>query len=123
MTKKIKINFFLAVVVDGVVKANYYANSLDVIPGLKKDFPGCEVEVYNVSSYGFDFGDAPVIKVEGGYIKGIRCIETGAIWRSAKECVKELGMPLKTLYTAIRRGSRIFGQHFEYYEKKKEHGK
>ena len=115
-TKKIKVNYFLAIVVGGVVKQNYYANSLDVIPDLKKDYPGCEVEVYDVSKYGFDFGDAPVIKVEGGRISSIRCRETGEIWQSAKECCKALGMPLKTLYTAIRRGSRIFGKHFEYYK-------
>jgi hypothetical protein len=88
---------------------------LEVIPELKGRYPGCEVEVFNISSYGFSFGDAPVIKIEGGVLHAIRCIETGKIWKNAKECCSELRIPLKTLYTAIRRGSRIFGRHFEYY--------
>ena len=115
MTKKIKINFFLSVVVNGVVVKNYYANSLKVIPDLKKEYPGCEVEVFDVSKYGFDFGDAPVIKVEGGpMLHHVKCRETGRLWDSVKQCCKDIGVPLKTLYTALRRGSRIFGHHYDY---------
>lgn len=116
-TKKIKVNYFLAIVVGGVVKQNYYANSLDVIPDLKKDYPGCEVEVYDVSKYGFDFGDAPVIKVEGGaMLHHVRCVDTGQVWDSVKECCKAMSLPLKTLYSALRRGRRVFGHFYEYFE-------
>lgn len=116
MCKKIGINFFLSIILGGIVKANYYANSLSVIPELKDRYPGCEVEVFDVSKYGFAFGDAPVIKIEGGRISRIKCLETGQIWKSAKECCKEIGVPLKTLYTVIRRGSRLFGKHYDYDE-------
>ena len=118
MREQIGKNYYLAVVRDGKVVANFYTNSLVVIAELKDRYKADDIEVFDIKKYGHSFGPAPVIKVEGGYIKGIRCIETGAIWRSAKECVKEMGMPLKTLYTAIRRGSRIFGRHYEYVEKK-----
>lgn len=116
MCEKICINFFLAVSVGGVVKANYYANSLDVLPVLKGRYPGCEVEVFNVKQYGFAFGDAPVIKVDGCTLHGIRCKDTGQTWRSAKACCEDIGVPLKTLYSAIRRGSRLYGQRYEYYD-------
>ena len=114
---KIKVNFFIAVIVGGVVKANYYANSLAVIPDLKLDFPGCELEVYDVSRYGLDFGNAPTITVEGGQmLHRVRCRETGKTWDSVKECCKELGLSLKTLYTALRRGSRIYGFTYDYFD-------
>lgn len=114
MSETIGKNYFLAVVVGGKVVANYYTNSLAVIPELKEKYKGCEVEWFDIKKYGHSFGPAPVIKVDGGRISGIRCRETGQCWKSAKECCKALGMPLKTLYTAIRRGSRVCGFHFDY---------
>lgn len=114
MNEKINKNFFLSVVKDGVVIANYYSNSRSVIPSLKDKYKGCEVEVFDISKYGFSFGDAPVYKIHGGRLGRIECRETGHRWNSAKECCKEIGVPLKTLYTAIRRGSRIFGHHYKY---------
>lgn len=116
MSEKINKNFFISVVKGGKVIANYYSNSLACVPYLQDKYPGCTIEYFDIKKYGHSFGDAPVIKVEGGRISSIRCRETGEIWQSAKECCKALGMPLKTLYTAIRRGSRIFGKHFEYYK-------
>ena len=114
MSEQIGKNFFLVIFVNGKAVRNYYANSLAVIPSLKEKFKGCEIEVFDIKKYGHSFGPAPVISVEGGRISGIKCRETGERWRSAKECCKALGMPLKTLYTAIRRGSRVFGHHFDY---------
>ena len=120
MCDQIKKNFFFAVSVGGIVVANYYANSLAAIPSLKERYPGCEVEVFDVSKYGFSFGEAPVIKVEGVAMRAIKCKETGKVWRSAKQCCAEVRIPLKSLYTAIYRGSRIFGYHYEYCEIKNE---
>lgn len=120
MCDQIKKNFFFAVSVGGMVVANYYANSLAAIPSLKERYPGCEVEVFDVSKYGFSFGEAPVIKVEGVAMRAIKCKETGKVWRSAKQCCAEVRIPLKSLYTAIYRGSRIFGYHYEYCEIKNE---
>lgn len=120
MCDQIKKNFFFAVSVGGIVVANYYANSLAAIPSIKERYPGCEVEVFDVSKYGFSFGEAPVIKVEGVAMRAIKCKETGKVWRSAKQCCAEVRIPLKSLYTAIYRGSRIFGYHYEYCEIKNE---
>lgn len=114
MNDKIWKNYFLAAYKDGVVVANYYSNSLAAIEEVKARHPGCQVEAFDVSKYGFYFGDAPVIKVEGVMMHAIRCIDTGKIWRSAKECCKDVGIPLKTLYTAIRRCSSVFGHKYEY---------
>ena len=115
MKEKIGKNYFLAVVVGGRVVANYYTNSLVVVTEMKRRHPGCEVEVYDVSRFGFSFGDAPMVRVEGGIIHhGIRCIDTGQTWQSARDCCEEIGVPLKTLYTAVRRGSRVYGRKYEY---------
>jgi len=114
MMEKIKKNFFLSCVVGGVVVANYYANSLLAIAELKLRHPGCEVEAFNIADYGFSFGDAPVIRIEGCKLHAIRCVETGQVWRTAKVCCEDQGFSLKALYQAIRRNSRLYGQHFEY---------
>lgn len=114
MSEQINKNYYLAVIVKGKVVANYYTNSLAVLPELKTKYKTNEIEVFDIKKYGHSFGPAPVIRIEGGRISGIKCRETGERWRSAKECCKALGMPLKTLYTAIRRGSRVFGHHFDY---------
>ena len=117
MRKKINKNFFLSVVVGGIVVANYYANSLAVLKDLKEDYPGCEIEVFDVSKYGFSFGDAPVITVEGGpMVHRVRCRETGEVWESVKACCKKIGCSIKTLYTSLRRGSRLYGYHYDYEE-------
>jgi hypothetical protein len=117
MTKKINKNFFLSVVVGGIVVANYYANSLAVLEDLKKDYPGCEIEAFDVSKYGFSFGDAPVINVEGGpMVHHVICRETGERWDSVKACCEAIGCSLKTLYTSLRRGSRLYGYHYDYFD-------
>jgi len=114
--ERINKNYFLSCVKDGKVVASYYTNSLHAIPYLRALHKVDEIEAFDVKKYGFAFGEAPVIHVEGGRISGIRCRESGKFWRSAKECCKAISVPLKTLYTAIRRGSRIFGYHYEYYD-------
>lgn len=111
---KIRKNYFLSAVIGGVVVASYYTNSLLAIAEVKLRHPGCEVEAFNIEKYGFVFGDAPVIRVEGGTLHAVKCKETGQIWRTAKICCEEIGVPLKTLYTVIRRGSRLYGYHYEY---------
>lgn len=119
MNEKIYKNYFLSAVKDGKVVANYYSNSMAAIAEVKLRHPGCEVEAFDVRKYGFYFGDAPVIRVEGGVLHAIRCIDTGKIWRSAKQCCEEINVPLKTLYTAIKRCSRLYGHRYEYSKQEK----
>ena len=115
MKEKISKNYYLSLVVGGMVVASYYANSLVVIPELKAKYPGSDIEIFDVSKYGFSFGDAPVIRVDGGIIHhGIRCVNNGKMWRNARECCEEIGVPLKTLYSAIRRRSKVYGLTYEY---------
>jgi hypothetical protein len=117
MKNKIGKNFYLAAVRGGKVVAYYFSQSLAAIAEVKSRHPGCDVEAFDVHEYGFDFGDAPVINVEGGpMLHRVRCRETGKVWQSVKQCCKEIGMPLKTMYTALRRGSRVFGHHYDYFE-------
>lgn len=119
MTEKIHKNYFFSIILKGKVIARRYANSLKGIMAEKLKHPGCEVEVFDIKDYGFSFCEAPVVKVEGGTLHAIRCVDTGKTWRSAKECCAEIGIPLKTLYTAIRRGSRVYGHRYEYCKDKK----
>lgn len=120
MKEKIYKNYFLSCVKKGLVVANYYCHTLAAVAEAKLRHPGCSVEAFDVSKYGFSFGDAPVIKVDGGMVHAVRCIDTGKTWRSTKECCNEMGIPLKALYTAIRRGSRVYGHRYEYYKNENE---
>lgn len=120
MKEKIGKNFLISCIVGGTVVANYYANSLLVIPELKEKYHGCEVEVFDVSKYGFSFGDAPVFRIHGGTLHEVMCVETGKIWRNARECCEEIKVPLKTLYTAIRRFGKVYGRHYQYAKTKEE---
>lgn len=116
MKEKISINYFFSVFKKGIVVATYYAYNLAALAVVKLRHPGSEVEVFDVSKYGFSFGDAPVVKYDGGKVCRIRCCETGQEWRTAKVCADEIGIPVKTLYSALRRGSRIYGHTYEYCE-------
>lgn len=115
MKDKIGKNYFLSCVKDGVVVANYYSNSLAAIAECKERHPGCEVEAFDVRKYGFSFGDAPVLRIEGvSVLHRVKCRETGKIWQSVKKCCEEIGLPIKTLYSALKRGSKVFGHHYDY---------
>lgn len=117
MSDKIGKNYYLAAVKDGRVVASYYARSLAAVASVMVRHPGCEVEAYSVSEYGFAFGDAPVIKVDGvPMVRGVRCRETGETWASVKECCESVGLPLKALYTGLRRGSRVYGHYYDFYD-------
>ena len=117
MSDKIGKNYYLAAVKDGRVVASYYAWNLAAVASVMLRHPGCEVEVYDVRQYGFAFGEAPVIKVDGvPVIRGVRCRDTGMVWQSVKQCCMDVGMPLKALYTALRRGNRVYGHYYDYYD-------
>lgn len=114
MKERIGKNYFLSVFKKGLIIATYYCYNLAAIAEAKLRHPGCSIEAFDVSKYGFDFGEAPVIRIEGGTLHEVKCLETGQVWRNAKACCEEIGIPLKTLYTAIRRGSRVYGKHYDY---------
>lgn len=119
MNEKIGKNYFLSCIKRGIVIATYYCYNLAAIAEAKLRHPGCKIEAFDISKYGFSFGDAPIIRIEGGTLHEVMCVETGKVWRNAKECCEEVGVPLKTLYTAIRRGSRVYGFHYQYTKNKK----
>lgn len=117
MSDKIGKNYYLAAVKDGRVVASYYARSLAAVASVMVRHPGCEVEAYSVSEYGFAFGDAPVIKVDGvPMVRGVRCRETGETWASVKECCESVGLPLKAVYSGLRRHTRVYGHTYEPYD-------
>lgn len=107
-----EINYLFGVIKAGKVIKRYFGHSLSIIGAIRKKFPGCEVEAYDVSEYGMKFKDTPCIIAEGNYFYKVQCKETGKIWANAKECAKAIGVPVKTLYTAISRGSGLQGFHY-----------
>lgn len=115
MDDYINKNYFLVIEKDGKIIETYYANSTCVINELKKKHKGASIDVYDIKGYEQTFGPAPTIRVDGCRISGVKCRETGKTWLSVKACCREIGMPLKTLYSAIQRGNRVMGYHFDYY--------
>ena len=106
------VNYLFGVVKAGKVIKRYFGHSLSIIAAIRKKFPGCEVEAFDVSEYGMKFSDTPTVIAEGSYSYKVRCEETGSIWNNAKECAKMIGVPVKTLYTAINRRSALRGRHY-----------
>lgn len=106
------VNYLLAVSKAGKVIKKYFVHTLSLIAAIRKKFPGCEVEAFDVSEYGMSFKDTPTIIADGEYYYKVRCEETGEVWQSTKECAKAIGVPYKTLNSAINRYSVLRGRHY-----------
>ena len=106
------MNYLFGVIRAGKVVKRYFGHSLSIIAAIRKKFPGCEVEAFDVSEYGMTFRDSQSVIADGVYHYRVRCEETKEEWESAKECAKAIGVPVKTLYTAISRGTALRGKHF-----------
>ena len=106
------INYLFGVIRAGKVIKRYFGHSLSMLAAIRKKFPGCEVEAFDVSEYGMTFQSTPGLIADGVYYYKVRCKETDEEWTSAKECAMSIGVPIKTLYTAIRRGSALQGRHY-----------
>ena len=107
-----EINYLFGVIKAGKCIKRYFGHSLTILGAIRKKHPECEVEAYDVSEYGMKFKDTPCIIAEGNFFYKVQCKETGKIWENAKECAKAIGVPVKTLYTAISRGSALQGCHY-----------
>ena len=107
-----EVNYLFGIVKAGKVVRRYFGHSLAIIAALRKKFPGCEVEAFDVSEYGMSFESTPGLVADGSFFYKVRCKETGTVWNNAKECAKAIAVPVKTLYTAIRRGTALKGNHY-----------
>lgn len=54
----------------------------------------------------------PVIR-QGGRRKQVRCVETGTIYKSIQDAADAVGVARPSLSTAIKRGGRSGGYHWE----------
>lgn len=115
-----EINYLLSVVKGDKVSKLYFAHSLTVLSAIRAKYPDSKNDAFDVSEYRMKFKDTPTVIADGSYRYQVRCSETNAIWASPKECAKEIGVPVETLYTAIRRGSALQGRHYLKIIKNKE---
>lgn len=107
-----EVKYLFGVVKAGKVIKRYFGHSLSIIAAIRKKFPGCEVEAFDVSEYGVKFPKPPNTIADGRYYYRVRCIETGEEWESVTACSKALGVPPKSLYSAIARNSALRGKHY-----------
>lgn len=107
------INYLLAVSKAGKVIKRYFVHSLSLVAAVRKKHPDSEIEAFDVSEYRMKFKDTPTIIASGDYFYRVRCTESGQEWGSVKECAKDIGVPVKTLYSAIARKNAIRGRHYE----------
>ena len=107
-----EVNYLFGIVKAGKVIRRYFGHSLAIIAALRKKFPGCEVEAFDVSEYGMTFDTTPGLIANDAYYYKVKCRETGETWNNTKDCAKAIGVPVKTLYTAIRRGTALQGKHY-----------
>lgn len=107
------INYLLAVSKAGKCFKRYFVHSLSLIAAVRKKHPDSEVEAFDVSEYGLKFENTPTLIASGHYFYRVRCRETGEEWDSPKECAKAIGVPVKTLYSAIKRDNAIRGRHYD----------
>ena len=50
--------------------------------------------------------------------KPVKCVETGEVFATIKECQKKMGLSYKSLYNALKSGNARDGLHFTYTDEK-----
>lgn len=80
---------------------------------------GCEIEVYGIclSENRIDANNDISIKniteaEKKDWIKTIRCVETGQIFATIRDCSKKTGIPYMTIYNCINNKNATRGLHF-----------
>lgn len=106
-------DYLVSVVNDGKVVDLYFSNleDIDTIRALHR---GCDIETMRVGGTAQPKSNGDSRKKLHRQLHAVRCIETGVVYPSVKECSRETGIGVKSIYESIRRGIAAKGMNFEY---------
>lgn len=122
MSKK-RTNYLVAVVSNGECRHLFYSHDLSDLPMLKEMYRGCSFEIADLRPYReISKKSAKVVTPQKAFLmhkrgKGatkVLCRTTGKVFDSVKACSEELGIPVMTIYQAIRRNFAASKMYFEY---------
>lgn len=98
-----------------------YSENLEDLLTIKVLFPQCFIEIADLRNM-ILLSDSEVEKEfetqqkkafeKDSWAKRIRCVETGQVFRSLRECSIRKGIQYKTLYNAILNNASVNGIHF-----------
>lgn len=112
---EIRKNYFIAVSTGGKVRRLLYANSITAVPLLKDRYHTDDVDVYNISSYGFKFADTRKDAPVGSRCR-VRRINDGKEWPCVRDCCMDLGVTGKMLIRAITQKRLLYGCQYVFVE-------
>lgn len=117
-----KTNYLIATIKDDKVIDLHWSRALEELATIKMLTPGCSVEVYRPADGIMEKIVNPIhlkpFSRNGKSANNVRCIETGDVYVSVRDCSKKTGIPQVNIYQSIRKGCYARGVRFEYYCKK-----
>ena len=111
-----KTNYLIAVIKEGKVVNLHWSEALKDFRTIKILNPNCTFEVIRPAKNVVE--KTIHLKPYSRNRKNpnmVRCIDTGEIYSSIRECSKKTGIPQVGIYQSIRKGCYARGVRFEYY--------
>lgn len=114
-----KYNYLVAVFKDNKNCGLYYSEDLSDLPVIRAMHRHCELQISNLCDVVMmREEEAAAIErqkqreFEKGWSFRIKCVETGQVYRSIRDCSLRKGLPYKRLYAAVFDEEEIDGLHF-----------
>lgn len=137
-----KHNYLVSVFAGGRNVNSYYSENLDDLVTIKAMHKDCEISIFDLNTFetlSKEVVDAEIqrsrarwkrspkkvcdkpgknrvrkerIKVSKYWERPVRCVETGQVFPTIKECSEHLGVSHKSIWNAINSGRARHGLHF-----------
>lgn len=132
-----KQNYLITVFSDGKNVGSYFSEGLSEIASIKAVNKGCEISVYDMSQLRpltkEQINEISSATIEShaektkeppkqvrrkshdktkNWKRKIKCIETGKVFWSIRECSEKMGIPHKAIWNALNSGRPRCGYHF-----------
>lgn len=138
-----KHNYLVSVFVDGRNVNSYYSENLDDLVTIKALHKNCEITIFDLENFVMLSNEqveteikksgkrwkkslkkqetvkkrvvrkTPRQKVKKYWERPVRCVETGQVFSSIRECSEHLGISHKSIWNAINSGKPRHGLHFK----------
>ena len=138
-----KHNYLVSVFVNGRNVNSYFSENLDVLVTIKALHKNCEITIFDLVNFVMLSNEqveseikksgkrlkkslkkqetvkkrvvrkTPRQKVKKYWERPVRCVETGQVFSSIRECCEHLGISHKSIWNAINSGKPRHGLHFK----------